>query len=493
MSSRTLGRMALAAIISAVTLLPSSAQAASPRPEPKPATKIEHLLVLMQENHTFDNYFGTFPGADGIPSDACMPRALTLATPSPSPSRSSAPTVKPKQTPVPTPAQPSLPPATGCIKPYHIATRGTADPDHGKASALAAYNSGAMNGFVYAQRARARDENAPMGYWDGRDLPLYWNLAKDYVLADRFFSSAWGGSQTNHLFWVAGQAAGSHGGIPKGGFTATTIFDRLQAAGVSWKMYIQNYDPRITYRCLQAKTCPKRPGGGGAAPQVVWAPLLAFPRFLDTPALYKNIVDLSQYYTDLKNGTLPAVSYIVPSSSSEHPPGNVTVGQNFGASLVTSVMRSSAWNSSLFVLTHDDWGGYYDHVVPRQLPDLDGYGFRVPAIFISPFVRRGTIDSTVYDYTSILRFIEDNWRVAPIAIRDKTANSIASRLDFRGPPAPPIFPAQNYAAVESAPSSTRLTLMSVYAAVVALMLIGLLALPFSRARLRRLRFRRRPG
>lgn len=419
--------------------LPSSALAADT------ATPIEHLVVLMQENHTFDNYFGTFPGADGIPSDVCMP--LDLQDPD-----------------------------GACVSPYHIDQPRTSDPDHSSQSARQAFNEGAMNGFAAAQQSRNLDPRASMGYWDGSDLPLYWNLATEYTLGDRFFSSAMGASQTNHMFWIAGQSGG-HGGIPDEGFSIPTIFDRLEAAGTSWKMYVQNYDPSVTFRSSENR-----------GPQVIWAPLLAFPRFIDTPSLKAHIVDLSEYFDDLANGTLPAVSYLVPSGSSEHPPGNVTTGQNFGASLVTALMRSDAWWQSLFLLTYDDWGGYYDHVPPPQV-DADGYGFRVPALFVSPYSRRGQIDHTTYDYTSILKFIEDNWHLDPLTARDASANSIAASLDFDAPAAAPRFPDSIYGPpAASTTGAPRLILIGAYGAVVVIFVIALLLValnPYGRLMRRR--------
>ncbi len=440
--ARLLRLMGAAAAI-ALILAPMPSAASAPG-------RIEHLVVVMQENHTFDNYFGTFPGADGIPRDACQPRSTNS-------------------------------PPGDCVKPYHISGPRTLDPDHGKATALEAYHDGAMDGFVSAQNNRNVKGDVVMGYYDGSDLPLYWNLATDYVLADRFFSSAWGASLTNHLYWVAAQAAGAHGGIPVAGFDVPTIFDRLEAAGVSWKMYVQNYEPKVTFRSNKSHN-----------PQVVWAPLLAFPRFLDTPSLSAHIVPLDDYFVDLEKGTLPSVSYMVPSGSSEHPPGNVTVGQNFGASLVTALMRAKEWSTSLAVVTHDDWGGYYDHVAPPRV-DADGYGFRVPALIISPYARSGTVDHTVYDYTSILRFIEDNWHVDPLTARDATANSIAAALDMNQAALAPRFPDRTYPAPVAPQPTTRLVLILAYAAVTILLAAGLVWL-FAPPRLWvNVRRRRSPG
>ncbi len=365
-------------------------------------TPIEHVVVLMQENHTFDNYFGTFPGADGTPDGTCIPND---------------------------PLQPSL----GCVEPYHLESLRTVDLHHGSSIGIKAFNGGRMDGFIAAQNERNLPGEVAMGYYDGRDLPLYWNLATEYVLADQFFSSVQGSSEANHFYWVAAQ--GPSGTIPENGWGFPTIFDRLQEAGVSWKFYVQNYDPTITYRNRQ-------PASDKAA-QLVWAPLLNFGRFLDDPELNERIVNLDQYYVDLAAGTLPAVAYIVPSGASEHPPGDVSLGQVFATSLVTSLMRTRAWDSSLFMITWDDWGGWYDHVPPPAI-DAFGYGYRVPTLFISPYARSGTIDSTVYDFTSVLKFIEENWSVAPLTGRDATANSISAALDFDQQPRAAQIPGPTY-------------------------------------------------
>jgi phospholipase C len=303
-----------------------------------------------------------------------------------------------------------------------------------------------------------------MGWYDGSDLPFYWNLAASYVLADRLFSSDMGGSKENHIYWVSGQSGGNS--VPSSGYAFETIFDRLQAAGVDWKFYVQNYDPSINFRTTS---------GSAKDAQTVWAPLVNFPRFLDTPELASRIVDVSQYHKDLAAGTLPAVAYIVPSGASEHPPGDVTIGQVYGTSLVTALMTSSSWSSSLFVLTWDDWGGWYDHVAPPQV-DGDGYGMRVPALIVSPYAPSGSIDSTTYDFTSILRFIEENWQVPPLTARDAAANSIGTGLDFNQAPRAPILPDKAYPAVVRNDPTSRFALLAIYgliALVVPLVALGL--------------------
>ena len=366
------------------------------------ATPIEHLVVLMQENHSFDNYFGTYPGADGIPKLICMPW-------------------DPRH------------PGRGCVRPFHIGGRPVVDLDHRLQTHEAQFRNGRMDGFVYAFADRGRLAETAMGYYDDRDLPYYWNLADEFVLFDRFFTSASGGSVSNHMYWIAG-APGvvdpGKEGIPEVGWgNLPTIFDRLEEKGISWKFYIQNYDPSVTFRKQKA-------GDKGA--QIVWAPLLAYGRYLDDPKLFSKIVDLSEYFDDLANGTLPAVSYIVPSGASEHPPGSIQAGERFIRTLINALTASDAWPSSAFLWSYDDWGGWYDHVPPPRV-DKFGYGFRAPALLVSAYAKRGYVDSTQLDFTSILKFIERNWGLKPLAERDRKANNFLTAFDFKSPPREPLF------------------------------------------------------
>ncbi len=366
-------------------------------------TPIEHFIMLMQENHSFDNYFGTYPGADGLPADICMP------------------------------VDPFAGRTGACVRPFRIGDNDVQmdDPDHSDETHRLQYNQGLMNGFVYALNRRGQDGRLAMGYYDGRDLPYYWNIADEYVLFDRFFSSASGGSFINHFYWVAA-APGGRGAADQALLAATpTIFDRLQENGVTWKFYIQNYDPELTYR-----TAHLYPGNRSS--QVIWAPLLSIDRFLDDPVLNRGIVDLEEYYLDLHRGTLPQVAFIVPSGPSEHPPSSLLSGQRFVKSLLQALMKSPYWSRSAFLWTYDDWGGWYDHVPPPNVDD-HGYGFRVPALLVSAYARPGVIDHTELDYTSALKFIEENWGLAPLATRDAAANSIVGAFDFEQPPRPARF------------------------------------------------------
>jgi phospholipase C len=376
-------------------------------------------MVLMQENHSFDNYFGTYPGADGIPANTCMPVDPTGAT------------------------------TTDCVAPFHIGDSGVANIGHTSSVFAKEYNNGALNGFVSAFSKQRDVGNQAMGYYDARDLPYYWNIADNYVLFDRLFTSAAGGSVWNHMFWVTGGPGNFQDDSlkPTGFDDVPTIFDRLQAAGISWKFYVQHYQPDITFR---------NPSAADQSSQTIWVPPLNYNRFLDDPALHSRIVDMSEYYKDLANGTLPAVSFMVPAGASEHPPGSIQAGERFVRSIVTSLMSSSSWSSSAFMWTYDDWGGWYDHVSPPSV-DRYGYGFRAPGLLVSPYAKKGVVDHTTLDFTSQLKFIENNWGVAPLADRDSKANDITSAFDFHAAPREALLPGTSRA--PAPPPDTRTTVV----------------------------------
>jgi phospholipase C len=372
----------------------------------------------MQENHTFDNYFGTYPGANGIPTGTKMP-------------------VDPTN------------PFSAVVTPWHIGNTTITDLSHSAPTFLAQYDSGKMDGFISALNNLNQNGKLSMGYYDYNDIPYYWNLAANYVLFDNLFSSAKDGSAANHMYWIAGVSP-----TPKHGQTLSsllanlpTIFDHLQAAGISWKFYVENYNQNINYRNMASQ--------GNKGSQVIWVPLLNFDRFIDDPTLSSHIVDLSQYYVDLSKGTLPAVSYIVPSGTSEHPPEYPATGERQVKNLIQELMRSTSWNSSAFMLLYDDWGGWYDHVAPPQV-DASGYGLRVPGLLVSPFAKTGFIDNTQLDFTSVLKFIESNWNVAPLSTRDAAANNITSAFDFNQSPRPAVFLSSTWgpaAAVKKSPTT----------------------------------------
>ncbi|MCL4251180.1 MAG: alkaline phosphatase family protein [Anaerolineae bacterium] len=404
-----------------------SAQAVTSSAEPpEPNTPIEHFIFLMQENHSFDNYFGTYPGADGIPPDTCIPYDPSITTLA----RILVPMAL-RGTEV-FPVNHLDLTTTDCVEPFHFSEGDVQpdDPDHSRETFQLQYNDGAMNGFVYALEQRNQDGRLAMAYYNDQDLPYYWNIADEYVLFDNFFTSAGDGSFINHLYWIAG----THDEPPEGQSLqeylagVTTIFDVLEAEGISWKFYIQNYEPDLTYRTRHLYP-------GDRQSQVTWVPLLSFDRFIDDPNLNSKMVNLDEYYEDLNRNTLPNVAFMVPSGPSEHPPSSLMSGQRFVRILIQSLMQSDYWDKSAFIWTYDDWGGWYDHVPPPQV-DQHGFGPRAPALLVSAYARRGLIDSTLLDFTSGLKFIQENWNLPSLAERDANANGLMSAFDFTSPPRP---------------------------------------------------------
>ncbi len=419
------------------TLRPPAPSAAGPVSiSPDAAERIKHVFVIMQENHTFDNYFGTYPNADGIPANTKVP------------------------------LDPSNP-SSATVSPYHLGSTRTPDLDHGSQTARIAIDGGKMDGFIKAQTVRTLPGTTAVGYYEGRDLALYWQLASDYVLADRFFSSARGGSLENHQYAVSARASGFGEQIPATGLSMPTIFDRLDATQVSWKFYVKHYTPDVTYHNVKS--------GDPRDSQVAWVPILAMPAFVDNPSRFANIVDLSTLYSDLAQGTVPSVSYIVQGGTSEHPPGDIGHGQQAVAAIVSAIMRSPAWSSSAIIVTWDDWGGWYDHVEPPQV-DADGYGLRVPTLIISPYARHGFIDHTTADFTSILKLIERLHGLAPLTTRDEHASDLLEAFDFTqspGVPSPP-YPALTLKATARGGLNTSRLLLAYSVAIgLALLLCGI--------------------
>ena len=336
--------------------LATSPAASSSNPNPAQSltttTPVKHLVTIMQSNHSFDSLFGTYPGADGIPDDVCMP------------------------------IDPEYVAGEGeCIEPFVLSNNG-ADFDHTHSTFEHQYRDGQNDGFISAFRSRGEDGTLAMGHYTDTDIPFSYNAAESYVLFDRFFTSASAGSVPNRMFWTTGTAGitdfDDH--IPAGGWgDLPTIFDSLEAAGISWKFYIENYDPTIDFR---------NRGEGATYAQVNWAPILTYARFIDDPNLNSHIVDLDDYFKDAANNELPAVSYVVTVGSSGHPPSSLQASERMLSNLVNAVMMSPAWDSSVIQWAYDDWGGWYDHVPPPQVDEF-GYGFRTAALLVSPFAKAG--------------------------------------------------------------------------------------------------------
>jgi len=466
------GRWPAAATVCAVLLTASMLTACTSSSPSSPASttaatgihKIKHVIIVMQENRSFDTYFGTYPGADGIPMANGVP---TVCVPNP---------------------------AGGCTRPYHDTADVNGGGPHAEPNAVADVNGGKMDGFIRqrdaAQVSCANPDNpacassgAPdvMGYHTAAEIPNYWTYARDFVLDDHMFEAVKSWSLPEHLYMVSAWSAKCKNRSPMScvnniagpvarfnqlvsqelatGQTSidlawTDITWLLYARHVSWAYYIQaGTQPDCSDDA--AETCAPVPQR--ATTPGIWNPL---PLFGDVRADHQlgNIQDLSAYYAAAKAGTLPAVSWITPSNAdSEHPPASVHQGQAYVTSVINAAMKSPDWDSTAIFVSWDDWGGFYDHVVPPAV-DQNGYGLRVPSLVISPYAKQGYIDQQTLSSDAYLKFIEDDFlggaRLNPATdgrpdprpdVRENAP--ILGRLDqdfdFSQPPRAPVLLATN--------------------------------------------------
>jgi phospholipase C len=376
--------------------------------------KIKHVIIIMQENRAFDNYFGTYPGADGIPMKDGEPVVC-----------------------VPDPV------SGQCIRPYHDANDKNSGGPHGEYDSIADIDNGKMDGFLRQQfeglkltcnqtanfagcMKQAATVDA-VGYHDRREIPNYWAYADNFVLQDRMFASAATWSLPEHLFILSGWSAvcsstdplscrnelqtpdrlvldknGTPTGIPTYAWTDITFM--LHKNKVSWAYYL---DEGTQPDCANDEMfCAEQPQRA-SVPQI-WNPL---PWFVTVQQNNEtaNVQTLDNYFLAVQNGTLPQVSWITPNNrDSEHPPNNVSTGQAYVTSIVNAAMEGPDWNSTAIFLAWDDWGGFYDHVVPPVV-DQNGYGLRVPAMVISPYAKEGYIDHQTLSFDAYLKFVEDDF------------------------------------------------------------------------------------
>jgi phospholipase C len=381
--------------------------------------KIKHIIVIMQENRSFDSYFGTFPGADGIPMNAngqpsgCVPDSRT----------------------------------NQCVAPYVDHADVNGGGPHGQTNASADIDNGRMDGFVgqaLGAKKGCLDQNNPactnsptpdvMGYHTQSDIPNYWAYAKDFVLQDHMFEPNASWSLPAHLFMVSewsahctqqdnpssctnalqdpgtpkkqGLVPTTSNGPEKGPIYAwTDLTYLLHKDNVSWGYYVvagtePDCENDSAVSCASVKQNAKTPG--------IWNPLPYFDT-VRADGQEGNIQSVDDFYSAAAKGNLPAVSWVVPSGEvSEHPPAPVSYGQSYVTSLVNAVMHSPDWDSTAIFLSWDDWGGFYDHVTPPDV-DANGYGLRVPGIVISPYAKRGYVDHQTLSFDAYDKFIEDDF------------------------------------------------------------------------------------
>jgi len=407
----------------ALMLTLSGCVAIHPRPQPSiaappksfdasdPIHNIEHVVIIMQENRSFDSYFGTYPGANGIPMTdgqpaPCLPVSNVLTT---------------------------------CIAPFHdTADVGIGGP-HEVAAEGADVDGGKMDGFVEQARAGAgkscSDPFDPscgagqdvMGYHDNREIPNYWAYAQNFALQDAMFESVKSWSLPSHLYLVSewsakcttaddpqscrsapenpDQIAGTGTAAPeRPDYAWTDVTWLLHAYNVSWGYYVAAGTQPDCYN--DAETCTAEPQTAGT-PQI-WNPLPYFDDVHDDQQV-GNVQGLDDFYKAAESGTLPSVSWVVPNGMvSEHPPARISDGQSYVTGLINTIMDSPDWAHTAIFLAWDDWGGFYDHVVPPQVDGL-GYGLRVPAMVISPYAKSGYIDHQTLSFDAYVKFIEDDF------------------------------------------------------------------------------------
>ncbi len=390
--------------------------------------KIKHVFVIVQEGHSFDNYFGTYPGVVGLGAQTAVP------------------------------ANPANP-AAGSVAAHHLTSVRTSPLDNSLRAAEGALNGGAMNGFAVAQQSLPGASQLAMGYYTGQQIPYYWDLARHFVLADQFFSSALGGSVANHQFLVAARSWTAP--LPGAALPSVpTVFNSLDAAKVSWGYFVAQYRTHVAEGRQSS-----------LEPQV---PLLGLANIAGNPADMARIQDISRLYTDLARGGLPSVNYVVQPGATEHAPGSVSQGQVATVGLINAIMRSRYWSSSAIFLTWSDWGGWYDQVVPPQVNGVSE-GFRVPLLIVSPFVRPGQVFSQPADFTSILKFIEGLYGLSPLTSRDQNATSLLGAFSLQaGPRAPtPVVMGQLPASVISHGATGLVFIAYTLPGVILLALVGL--------------------
>ncbi len=331
----------------------------------------------------------------------------------------------------------------------HQPDRLSHDIGHSPFSAHLAYDNGKMDGFPRLFGANQNGLDVADSQFYQTDIPNYWAYARTFTLADAFFSTIAGPSFPNHLFSIAGEdddvdsnppttsLATSWGcDSPRGTkverrtadgkvssvfpcFDFMTLGDLLSPRGISWKYYA--------------------PGQGQSG--YIWSSFDAIHHVRFAPAWSQHVVDYAQFEGDARSGNLPTVSWLVePSAVSDHPPASICAGENWTVQQINALMSNSTeWAHTVVILTWDDFGGFYDHIPPPPGPNPQiGYGFRVPAIIISPYARAGIVDHTMYSFPSLLKFVEATLGLPSLTNLDWQANNLSNALDFTQRPMPPL-------------------------------------------------------
>jgi len=452
---------------------------------------LNHIIIFAQENRSFDSYFGAmrqYWAQNGIPDQSFDGLPQFNPTSGAAPLQGPAPSIPGCDPSHPYPQYTDcLPDPNNPVTSFHMPSACTEEqsPFWSEAHVDWDYNdpTGAkpalLNGFVKAAANDAREQSDPlmdtngiraMGYFDGSDLNFYYFMASNFATSDRWFSPVMSRTQINRMYLLAATSAGHVRALapPEGPLTNTTIFQELQNAGISWKIYV---NPTGTGCQSTDSACLM---GYSYINMFTYAQTIA-----NTPSLLQNIVPISQYLSDAQNGTLPQVALIEPASAAsldEHPndvdtssPSDIQAGASYAESLITALMASPNWKDSAMIFTYDEAGGLYDHVSPQPMPSPDGIqpldlqpgdicdepgqlgtgtcdftwtGYRIPLIVISPFAKKNFVSHTVRDYTAILNLIEERFNLPALTKRDAAQADMSEFFDFVNvpwatPPSPP--------------------------------------------------------
>lgn len=418
-------------------------------PETPPINKVQHVVVIYMENHSFDNLWGQFKGADGLTG---AKKENVIQVDAEGKPYSTLPPV-PRSSAFPT----NLPNTYYNIDQYVAADQATPDVTHAFYQEQQQINGGKMDKFALYNFTKG----LTMGYYTTANLPLY-ELAKKYTLCDHFFHSAFGGSFLNHQWLIAaaspvfpnapetikaqvdasgklikdgsvtpdGYAVNTSNSVnlhPKGANPATlipnqnnpTIGDRLTDKGVSWIWYSGGWNDAAA---------------GKADPTFSFhhQPFAYFTKYAEgTAERKKHLRDETEFLEAAQKGTLPAVSFVKPMGvENEHPGGStVTAGESHAVKLINAVLNGPNSKDAVIILTYDENGGFWDHVAPPVI-DKWGPGTRIPALIISPFAKKGYVDHTTYETVSILAFIEKRWGLKPLNSRDQHADPLSHAFNF---------------------------------------------------------------
>ncbi len=380
-----------AAAVLGGALYATAPAAARARRVRKAETPLRHVIISCEENRSFDHYFGYAPQVQaagfGPPAGYSQPDAAG----------------NPQQ-------------------PFEFTALSTPDPPHSWIAVHEQWDGGAMDGFFTSSAARIGNGDAAIGYYTAAELPFYYSLFDDAALVANYFCSLLGPTWPNRFYF----AAGTSGGITTNGiwgfgvFDYPIILDLLDAAGVTWKVYNLGFD--------------SVPFGNTDNVFVFWKKYAHDMRTLGSKGSFLN---------DVRLGRLPQVSWLIPSFArgwDEHPPADVSVGMGIQQELITALRESPLWDSSAFLLTYDEHGGYFDHIPPPQL-DAFGLGIRVPMWVISPHAKKGPIKTSLpSDHTSTVKLLEKLHGLPTLASQNHlfdTSTPTGSNYQTGGAPAPP--------------------------------------------------------